>query len=174
MSEFQLTHTALVGARMAEFHRLGFNTRSELTMRRVAPHEDTGTLGQLEPGELRDALRNQLPLWIHNIITDPDFPQRHKLVMPLRRFEGELLDNRSDEVISSVLSHGFRSSPFNPLALPDNMNTRDRCAILAHIQVWQDAFLRLEEEVLGILGQLAESLDRWSDYARHPDNTIVE
>ena len=79
MSEFQLTHIALVGARMTAFHAYGFYTRNELS---------------------------------------------------LRRFEGELRDSRDDEVISAVLSNGFRNQTFDPLNLPNNMPMRQRCAVV--------------------------------------------
>jgi hypothetical protein len=174
MSDFQLSQIALVAARMSAFESLGYQTRQELAMRRVTPADTGKGLGQLEELDRREVLREQLPIWVHNVLTDPEFPQRDKLLLPLRRFEGELRDNKNDEVVSAVLSHGFRNQNFNPLALPKDLPMRERCAILAHLQVWEDAFHSLEEELVGLLSKNATSIDRWCDYARHPDHGDID
>ncbi|WP_116368483.1 hypothetical protein [Parahaliea mediterranea] len=171
MAEFQLTHTALVGARINAFRPYGFNTREALTMCRVVPEMPAARPGSQV--SLKDILTEQLPLWIHNIITDPDFPQRHRLLMPLRRFEGELRDNKHDEVVSSVLRHGFRSLQMDPLDLPRSMPLRQRCAMVVHLKVWQDAYDRLREEVVDILLAHTEQLGRWCEFARHPEHAAV-
>lgn len=172
MSEFQLTHTALVGARINSFRPYGYNTREDLTMCRVVP-EMPSARSATGPASLQAILTEQLPLWIHNIITDPDFPQRHRLLMPLRRFEGELRDNKNDEVISSVLRHGFRSLQMDPLDLPRTMPLRQRCAMVVHLRIWQEAYTRLCDEVVDILVVNAEQLGRWCEFARHPEHAAV-
>jgi hypothetical protein len=99
---------------MAEFQRYGFRTRNDLSLCRVVPSMNDGSLEELPPTEARDLLAEQLPIWIHNIISDPDFPQRKRLEMPLRRFEGELKDSKDNEVISAVLSAGFKNQTLAP------------------------------------------------------------
>jgi len=173
MSDFQLTHTALVGARINSFRSYGYNSREELTMCRVVPEAPTGELAGQESASLRAVLMEQLPIWIHNIITDPDFPQRHRLAMPLRRFEGELRDNKNDEVVSQVLRHGFKSLQMNPLDLPRTMPLRQRCAMVVHLSVWQEAYARLSNEIVDILLQNGDELGRWCEFARHPEHAAV-
>jgi hypothetical protein len=173
MSEFQLTHIALVGARMTAFHDYGFHTRNELSLRRVAPELTATQVELLGRRELVSRLKSQFPLWIHNIIVDPGFPGRSALMMPLRRFEGELRDSRDDEVISAVLSNGFRNQTFDPLNLPNNMPMRQRCAVVVHIRTWQDAYQRLEREVLKVLADEADMLARWCSQASQPDYEMV-
>lgn len=173
-SEFQLTHVALVGARMSVFQPYGFRTRDELAMRRVAPEMAGLAVDALPQKELRQWLVGQLPLWVHNIIADPDFPNREKLLMPIRRFEGELRDNKTDEVISAVLSKGFRNENFDPYNLPRNMPVRQRCAILAQINVWQEAYGHLERELLDLMLQQPEDIARWSEYAKHPSHATIQ
>lgn len=174
MSEFQLSHIALVAARIPIFEPFGYRHRSDLTMRRVVPLSEGASFAALAESELRDSLREQLPIWVHNIIVDPEFPRRDKLLPALRRFEGELKDNKHDEVVSSVLSHGFRSEPFDPLDLSGDLSMRERCAILAHVDVWENAFTPLQEALVEQLASEVEALDRWCDYARHPDYQAVE
>ena len=173
MSEFQLTHIALVGARMTAFHDHGFHTRNELSLRRVAPELTATQVELLGRRELVARLRSQFPLWIHNIIVDPEFPRRGSLMMPLRRFEGELRDSRDDEVISAVLSNGFRNQTFDPLNLPGNMPMRERCAVVVHIRTWQEAYQQLEKDVLTILADEANALAQWCSQARLPDYQMV-
>ena len=173
MSEFQLTHIALVGARMTAFHAYGFYTRNELSLRRVAPELSSTQVELLGRRELVSRLKSQFPLWIHNIIVDPDFPGRGALLMPLRRFEGELRDSRDDEVISAVLSNGFRNQTFDPLNLPNNMPMRQRCAVVVHIRAWQEAYKRLEQDVLTILADEADALARWCNQASQPEFEMV-
>ena len=174
MSDFQLTYTALVGARPECFQALGLESRRDLAMRRVAPDPGPQPLATLDPETLRSTLRQQLPIWIHNIICDHEFPQRHRLMMSLRRFEGELNDNRDNELISRVLSSGFRGQPFDPLDLPEDISAGEKRALRTHIETWRAAFSRLEEDLLDLLGKHAEALDRWCRYARHPDHQAVE
>lgn len=175
MSELQLTHIALVGARMSAFSPYGYKTREELTMRRVVPDGITSAaIEQLSANELRNLFITQLPIWIHNIIVDPGFPQRHKLLMPLRRFEGELRDSKYDEVVSLVLQHGFRNQNLDPFDLPKTMPMRQRCALVVHIGVWQEAFQHLENGLLDLLTADPAAIARWCDYARQPDNCAVE
>lgn len=174
MSDFQLSQIALIAARISSFKPMGVTSRGELTMRRIAPLADGVSLKSMDVSSRRRIIKAQLPIWVHNLLVDPAFPYRDKLLPALRRFEGELRDNKNDEVVSAVLSHGFRNQDFNPLDLPKGMSTRDRCAILAHIQVWEEAFLPLEESLVSLLSEQAESLDRWCNYARHPDHQAVD
>lgn len=161
MSEFQLTHVALVGARIDAFFPFGFHTRSDLNMRRIFPDTGGTALASLDADAFRQHMEQALPLWVHNIVTDRDFPGRSTLAMCLRRFEGELRDHRDNEVIASVLNSGFRNRPLNPLALPDNMPLRQRCAILMYADVWQDAYRQLSRELSTLLQAQAAALDHW-------------
>lgn len=170
MAEFQLTHIALVGARINSFRPYGYNSREELTMCRIVPEAPSAGQGQ---GSLHSLLSEQLPIWVHNIITDPDFPQRHRLLMPLRRFEGELRDNKNDEVISVVLRHGFKSLQFDPLDLPRTMPMRQRCALVVHLGVWKEAYQRLDSEIVELLAANSDLLGKWCEFARHPDHAAV-
>lgn len=174
MSEFQLTHVALVGARIAAFSEYGFKDRNELTMRRIAPDMGDIRLEELPERQRHDLLAAQLPLWVHNIIADQDFPGRNKMLMPLRRFEGELSDSKSDEVVASVLSAGFRNQTLDPLNLPESMPLRDRCAILMHVSVWQDAYKRLEHDLVNLLSDYADDISRWTKRALQPDYATIE
>jgi hypothetical protein len=160
MREFQLTHVALVGARMEAFRTQGYRDRNELAMRVVIP-PGADTLLALPAGEIPVAFRSQLPIWVHNIISDPSFPRRDTLLMPLRRFEGELQDSRHDEVVASVLSAGFRNQTLDPLNLPPVMPLRQRCAIVMQIGTWQEAYRSLERDLVRILSGCAEDIVRW-------------
>ncbi len=158
---------------MTAFHAYGFHTRNELSLRRVAPELSATQVELLGRRELVSRLKSQLPVWIHNIIVDPGFPGRRALLMPLRRFEGELRDSRDDEVISAVLSNGFRNQTFDPLNLPNSMPMRQRCAVVVHIRTWQDAYMRLERDVLAVLADEAGALVRWCEQANRPEFEMV-
>ncbi len=169
MSDFQLSHIALVGARMSTFKPFGYNSREALTMCRIAP-------GLPESGQdaLRAAIIDQMPIWVHNIISDPEFPARGRLQMSLRRFEGELRDNSDDEVISTVLRNGFKGLNFDPLNLPSTMPMRQRCAMVVHLDTWREAYQRLSNELADILVENADALRRWCDYVRQPGHEVIE
>lgn len=174
MSEFHLTHIALVGARMSCFHAHGYHTRNELSFQRVSPGLTSQQVNMLSRQELVSRLKKQLPVWLHNIIVDSDFPERNKLTMPIRRFEGELNDSKHDEVVSAVLSNGFKNQTFDPLNLPQTMPMRQRCAMVVHIKVWQEAYKRLESDVVNILADNAEAVATWCDYAQHPGHALID
>ena len=174
MSEFYLCHVALVGARISAFQELGFSTRNDLAMRRVIPNYCEEPLCLLPPQESRALLASYFPVWIHNIISDREFPQRQKLEMPLRRFEGELKDSKNNEVMAAVLSAGFNNRTLNPDKLPESMPLRQRCAIVAHIDAWQEAYLALENDVLDILMADLNQLDGWIKFARDPGHSLIE
>ncbi len=160
MSEFQMTHVALVGARMDAFAAMGYHNRSEMGLRRALPRYSP-KLSELREAQRRTLLARDLPVWIHNAITDPDFPGRAQLIMPLRRFEGELRDSRDNEVVAAVLNSGFRNRTLNPLDLPESMPLRQRCGMLMHIAPWKEAYRHLESSVVGILLERIEELDEW-------------
>jgi hypothetical protein len=163
MPEFHLVHIALVGARMPAFKEYGFHDRNQLAMLRVAPQTGGQSLNRIPRDQLHATLQAQLPLWIHNMIADPDFPGRHELLMPLRRFEGELYDSKNDDVVAAVLSAGFKNQALDPLNLPSVMPLRKRCAIVMQVAVWQEAYRQLEEDVLEILSNHREEITRWLD-----------
>ena len=123
---------------------------------------------------LGELLKSQLPLWIHNILADPGFPQRDKLLMPLRRFEGELYDSREDEVVSAVLSAGFRDQTLDPLDLPASMPMRQRCTMVMQIGPWQDAYRRLEHDLVSLLTNCAAEVESWLDSAREPSHATID
>jgi hypothetical protein len=166
MSQFQMTHVALVGARMDAFRAYGYRQRSEMAMRRIVPDAVRDALEEPAQLSLLDALAKTLPFWVHNAITDHGIPERKQLLMSLRRFEGELLDNRNNEVVAAVLSAGFRNRPLDPLHLPDSMPLRQRCALLLHIDPWKDAYRRLEREFSETLWENEEALENWVATAR--------
>jgi hypothetical protein len=169
MSEFQLTHIALVGARMDAFQGRVIASRNDLKSRRIPPQEDP-----TRSTDWRAGIAAELPLWVHNIITDPEFPGRERLLMPLRRFEGELRDKKDNEVISAVMAAGFRSQNFNPLDLPKTMPLRRRCSMVAQIGIWQEAYQRLEDDIVSILSEDAAAVASWCEQARQPENAVVE
>ncbi len=172
--EFQLTHIALVGARMSLFKPYGYTERNQLAMRRVVPDMRGKSLVTMSGQERLRTFRSQLPIWVHNIITDPDFPARTALLMPLRRFEGELYDSKSNDVVASVLSAGFKNQTLDPLNLPDSMPLRQRCAVVTHIDAWQAAYRRLEHELVTILAEHAADLDTWMVHASQPEYAAIE
>lgn len=174
MHEFQLTRVALIGARIAAFHPYGFHSRNELALRRITPEIPGRSLAAMSAEQLQGMLGKQLPIWIHNILSDVDFPQRDKLLMPLRRFEGELHDSREDEVVSAVLSAGFRDHNLDPLALPESMPMRQRCTMVMQIKVWREAYQRLEQELARIMAACASDVDSWLDSARETSHAMID
>lgn len=174
MLEFQLTHVALVGARISSFRPYGYKARNELAMRRITPDTAGMSLLELPSRPLGELFKSQLPVWIHNILADPGFPQRDKLLMPLRRFEGELHDNRDDEVVSTVLSAGFRDQTLDPLDLPESMPMRQRCSMVMQIDPWQDAYRRLERDLVNVLTSCAAEIECWLDSAREPSHAMID
>ena len=174
MSEFQLSHIALVGARMEAFDQYGIANRNELSLRRIVPHNAADSLQSSDPTRIRVELTNQMPIWVHNVITDPDFPSRKKLLMPLRRFEGELKDKKDDEVVSAVMSAGFKGESLDPLNLPKTMTMRQRVAIVAQIDIWQDAYSKLEVEFIDLIFEQAAAIAKWCELASQPGNSTIE
>jgi hypothetical protein len=161
MSQLQMSHVALVGARMDAFREHGFRLRSELAMRRIVPDAVRNALQEPAQLSLPGALTQTLPCWVHNAITDPGIPEREQLLMSLRRFEGELHDNRNNEVVAAVLSAGFRNRNLDPLHPPASMPLRQRCALLMYIGPWKDAYERLEREFCEALCEDVEALESW-------------
>jgi len=174
MSEFHLSHIALVGARMDAFKEFDVTNRNELKMRRCAPKGFDTTIAEMDSSRVRKLLRTQIPVWVHNIITDPDFPGREKLLMPIRRFEGELKDKKGDEVVSAVMTAGFKSESLNPLDLPKDMSMQQRCAVVAQISVWQEAYQKLENDIVQILAEERSALAQWCLNARRPGQGYIE
>lgn len=174
MTDFQLTHVALVGARISAFHPYGFHARSELTMRRVTPDTMGESLQTMAECALRELLKSELPVWVHNILTDPEFPRRESLLMPLRRFEGELQDDRDNEVVSAVLSAGFRDQNLDPLDLPESMPMRQRCTMVMQVSKWREAYQQLEHDVIDTLITCPADLDGWLASAREPGHALVD
>jgi len=173
MIEFQLSHVALVGARMALFQPYGFHARNQLARRRVVPMNYEQALATMSGQDLHDACCRDLPLWVHNILSDPDFPQREALLMPLRRFEGELRDSKGNAVVSAVLSAGFRDQTLDPLDLPEKMPMRQRCAMVMQVGVWQEAYRRLERDLVGVLVNSAAELDSWLHSAHEAEHALA-
>jgi len=174
MAEFQLTHIALVGARMSAFKHYGFADRNQLAMRRITPHMGGRPFEDIPAGQLAATIRDELPIWIHNIISDPDFPGRHALLMPLRRFEGELYDSKNNEVVAAVLNAGFKSHTLDPLNLPAVMPLRQRCALVMHLGVWQEAYRKLEEDVIDILSKHTNEICHWVNLSQDTRHAAIE
>lgn len=174
MTDFQLTHVALVGARISAFHPYGFHARSELTMRRITPDTRGESLQAMTECALREVFKNELPVWVHNILTDPEFPRRESLLMPLRRFEGELQDDKDNEVVSAVLSAGFRDQNLDPLDLPESMPMRQRCTMVMQVSKWKEAYQQLEHDVIDTLITCPADLDSWLASAREPGHALVD
>ncbi len=146
---------------MDSFAPLGFRNRTDLTMSRALPTTGPNFYQQQDSRTLQAQLATELPIWVHNSIGDQHFPARGRLSMHLRKFEGELRDNRSNEVIATVLNCGFRNRQMNPLDLPANMPLRQRCSLLMHLGPWQEAYRELEKQFTSILASEADRLDQW-------------
>ncbi|MFK8047232.1 MAG: hypothetical protein AB8B81_02235 [Halioglobus sp.] len=174
MSEFHLSHIALVGARMEAFSEFGISNRNELKMRRISPAGLENSVENLSTSDLKQLLKVQLPIWVHNVITDPAFPNREQLLMPIRRFEGELKDKKGDEVVSAVMTAGFVNQTLDPLDLPKEMSMQERCAVVAQISVWQEAYQQLESDLVKIMIDQLPELAQWCTYVRKPGNSYIE
>jgi len=176
MKDLQLTQIALVGARITDFNDFGYTNRNAMAMRRVAPMLDPAAAqtGKASEDARVSLLRDRLPLWVHNIINDPEFPSREELLMPLRRFEGELNDSRDNEVVSAVLSHGFKNESFDPLNLPDTMPLSQRCAMVVHIDVWESAFRRLEADLYKIMARNYDRIVSWCQLAQQQGHACID
>lgn len=174
MTDLQLTQIALVGARITDFSNFGYTNRNAMTMRRVAPELEPADAGVSDASDSASCFKNRLPVWVHNIINDPEFPSREELMMPLRRFEGELIDSRDNEVVSTVLAHGFRNQSFDPLNLPVTMPLSQRCAMVAHIDVWESAFRQLERDLSEIMTKHYDQISNWCERARQDDHVCIE
>ena len=94
--------------------------------------------------------------------------------MPIRRFEGELKDQKSDEVVSAVMTAGFKSETLNPLDLPKEMSMQDRCAMVAQINVWQESYLQLEKDIVQVMYDQLPAISQWCSFAREPENSYIE
>ena len=171
MTDLQLTQIALVGARIADFNDFGYANRNAMAMRRVAPELEHNAIDE---DAKRSCFKSGLPVWVHNIINDPEFPSREQLLMPLRRFEGELNDARNNEVVSTVLSHGFKNESFDPLNLPDTLSLSERCAMVVHIDIWESAFRRLENDLTEIMASQYSRIANWCEYARQEGHASIE
>lgn len=174
MSEFQLSHIALVGARIEAFSPYGITSRNELSLRRIVPNNAMTSLQGSDRARIRADLTEQLPIWIHNVIADEDFPGRNKLLMPLRRFEGELKDKKNNEVVSAVMSAGFKGETLDPLHLPKTMTMRQRVEIVAQIDVWKDAYLTLEAAFIDLVLDHAAAISAWCELASQPGKSIID
>ena len=108
------------------------------------------------------------------MIADPEFPGREQLLMPLRQFEGELHDSKSNDVVAAVLNAGFRSQTLDPLNLPGAMPLRERCAMEINAGVWQEAYRRLEEDLITIVSTRLEEVSQWINLSRDTRHTAIE
>ena len=174
MTDLQLTQVALVGARIEQFREYGYASRGALALRRITPTLLPRGVDKDDDARMRSYFKEKLPLWVHNIINDPLFPCREQLLMPIRRFEGELHDGRNNDVVSSVLSHGFRNQHFDPLNLPEGMCLSERCAMVAHLSIWKAAYRRLENDLSDIMAENYDRIASWWDYARLTDHVDIE
>ena len=72
------------------------------------------------------------------------------------------------------MSAGFKSQNLNPLDLPKTMPLKRRCSMLAHMAVWQEAYLKLEDEIVSIMSDEVTALGQWCEFARQPSHAIIE
>ena len=173
MSEHLLAQVALLGARIDSFHEFGVTERGELCDRRLVPAL-MDSVDFADPDDLSSAVRQTLPLWVHNAITDPTFPRRSLLLGALMKFSGEISDNRDDGTISLVLMNGFGNKQFDPLNLPDSTPMRQRCAIVAQLDTWRAAYRTVEAEFSDYLGSAGSELMAWCSGARvDPDVSLT-
>ena len=79
----------------------------------------------------------------------------------LRRFEGEMRDNRGDGVIGAVLCAGLRNRQLDPLNPPETMSTEQRCSMVIQSGIWRDAYQRLESELSYLLASYVREVEDW-------------
>ena len=83
-------------------------------------------------------------------------------------------DDRDNEVVSAVLSAGFRDQTLDPLDLPESMPMRQRCTMVMQVSTWQEAYRQLEHNVIGILITCPADIDSWLASAREPGHALVD
>ena len=159
LSDYALTHRALVCTRMDMFRELGdVNTLSSNGP--VLPKLNID-LETASDAQVQRVLEFLFPVFLHNIIRDRNFPGRSRLEIALQQMEQTIQENAKNAMVQELLTCGLKGEVCDPSGLPQNIDAKRKVALFLAREEWDTLYKTFSMKVVKSLLKNKKELAGW-------------
>lgn len=160
-TEFPLTHRALVCSRMDLFKQL--ENVYALSTHGAIPPRDVRSLDQASELEAKAILESMFPVFLHNLIRDPEFPCREQLNSALEQMELNIRENAANPLVQELLTCGLKGEVFNAGGLPEKVDAKRAVSLFLARTEWDTLYRTFSLRVIKTLARERQQVQRWID-----------
>jgi hypothetical protein len=159
LTDYPLTHRALVCTRMDMFEDLG-NVNVLSAHGAIMPRLKVDLEGTSEDQALR-IIEFLIPVFLHNLIRAEDFPLREKLASALVQMEQNIQDNAQNAMVQELLTCGLKGKICDPGGLPDNIDAKRAVTLYLARADWDTLYSTFYRRVTRVLVKQRETVAEW-------------
>ncbi len=158
-SSYPLTHRALVCTRMDMFRDLGsVNALSSSgpVLPRVSLNLETASDNQAQR-----VIEFLFPVFLQNIIRDPEFPGRARLEKALVQMEQTIQENAQNAMAQELLTCGLKGEVCDPAGLPADIDAKRAVALFLAREEWDTLYRTFALRVVKALVKARKEVAVW-------------
>ncbi len=159
LTDYPLTHRALVCTRMDMFEDLGsvnvLSTYGAIMPRLKVDLEDASEVQALRIVEFL------FPVFLHNLIRAADFPLQEKLAGALTQMEQNIKENAQNAMVQELLTCGLKGKICDPGGLPDNIDAKRAVTLYLARADWDTLYSTFYRRVTRVLVKQRQLVAQW-------------
>ena len=159
ISDYPLTHRALVCTRMDMFQDMG-NVNQLSTHGMILPRlkMDLENASEIQAKRIIEFL---FPVFLHNLIRADDFPLREKLAGALEQMEMNIQDNSQNPMVRELLTCGLKGKVCDPGGLPADIDAKRAVALYLAREDWDTIYRTFSLRVTRTLVRQRKDVAKW-------------
>ena len=159
ISDYPLTHRALVCTRMDMFQDIG-NVNLLSNHGPVLPRlkMDLENASDIQAKRIIEFL---FPVFLHNLIRADDFPLRERLTGALEQMEQNIQDNSQNPMIRELLTCGLKGKVCDPSGLPADIDAKRAVALYLAREDWDTIYRTFSMRVTKTLVRQRKDVASW-------------
>lgn len=159
ISDYPLTHRALVCTRMDMFQELG-DVNALSTQGAVLPRLKMD-LKMSSEEQAKRVFEILFPVFLHNLIRADSFPLREKLAGALKQMELTIQDNAENLMVRVLLTRGLTGEVCDPGGLPENIDAKRAVALYLAREEWDTLYRTFHRRLVKSMVKQRQEIAQW-------------
>lgn len=159
ISDYPLTHRALVCTRMDMFQDLG-NVNVLSSQGPVLPKLKTD-LENASEEQAKRIIEILFPVFLHNLIRADSFPLRKKLTAALKQMEDSIQDNAENPMVRVLLTRGLTGEVCDPGGLPEDIDAKRAVALYLAREEWDTLYRTFHMRLVNAMVKQRKEIAKW-------------
>lgn len=159
ISDYPLTHRALVCTRMDMFQDLG--SVNVLSSHGPILPRLTVDLESASEEQAKRIIEFLFPVFLHNLIRAEDFPLREKLQGALTQMEQSIQDEADNPMVRELLTRGLKGEVCDPGGLPADIDAKRAVALYLAREHWDTLYRTFHMRLVKAMTKQRQEIAAW-------------